>query len=1084
MNPTSTLKKFFSTRLIALIIIFFILSTIAVLAFFSNSHKRTVQNHALENAKVLSRILKEFRTIYTSEVINTLEKSEITITHDYKNIPHAVPLPATLSMLLGNSLRAENSEVQSKLYSPYPFPWRKETGGLKDPFAVNAWKIFQHNSDTIIFEFVQLQSKPFLRYATADIMRPACVTCHNTHPQTPSTEWKVGDVRGILEVQLPLEGVTQFADQEYKTINVLIGLIFIIGLIILWQIGRRINQYKKAMNQLFKESKDTATKLKTELEERIKAEVELKESEERFRKIIDLSMDAVVVMDMSGAILEFNEKAEIIFDCDAKEAFSKNFFSTFIADETRRTDFLNAMQLYAIDQSNAHMIQQRIELEATTLDGVMFPIEIAITGLEVWDEWIFGTFIRDITERKQAENKLKSSEEKFRTLFENAPEAIVIYDLIRQKIVSVNPVAEELFEYTKDEFLNLGPADISPEFQPDGRASSEKAEMYLRETAEGGTPVFEWTHQTKSGVDFYTEVRLVKIPSQEDMLVRGSITDITARKLTEQSLKESEQRYQLFTEITIEAIVVVHNNMIVDINPAFTTIFGYDIAEILNTEFYKLISEKSHTNLASFENGMKHDSFELYGIHKDGSLIPLVGEARLFPYRGKDMYVFVFYDISEIKQAQKEILYRSAFENLLTEISTTFVNISYTEVENYILKSIEVICLFTGTEVGFVYISEPNSTKVNLRYTWVQDDIEIDLTPFTHFDMKEMQWWFKVFRSEQPVLLQNLEKELPDKEGSGKSLLVKAGVQSLLNLPLSYQNKVIGSIGLVSISKERAWSKDDVGLVKMLGQVFINAIQRKEKEEELKESYELLEQRVEERTAQLQEKNDQLKDFAYTVSHDLKSPLRGIVGYAQELEAKHKTGMEERAQFCVNQVISATQNLERLIEDLLHYSRLDTQEQTFNTFNIKVMIENILKDRQKLIEDYQTELHLEIESLNIVGWKLGISQVLSNLIDNAIKYSRKNKHPKVEIYLKQNDETFTIRVKDNGIGFREKYKERLFGLFNRLVRQDEFEGTGAGLAICKKVIDKLGGTLDASSVYKENAEFWFTLPKNMKNFAN
>lgn len=231
--------------------------------------------------------------------------------------------------------------------------------------------------------------------------------------------------------------------------------------------------------------------------------------------------------------------------------------------------------------------------------------------------------------------------------------------------------------------------------------------------------------------------------------------------------------------------------------------------------------------------------------------------------------------------------------------------------------------------------------------------------------------------------------------------------------------------------------------------------------------------RAEER---LRAKNEELKGFAYTVSHDLKAPLRGISGYAQELERRHREGLSERAQFCIAQIIAASKNLDQLIEDLLTYSRLDAETPTFTEVDLPDLVRRILRDRSHTLTELGVELTVNVPPLTLSTWERGLHQVLTNLIDNAVKYSRGSQPPRLAIAAEALPGVCRIRVADNGIGFDMKYHDRIFGLFNRLVRASEFEGTGAGLAIVGKLLDKLGGTIRAEAAPGQGATFFVDLP--------
>ena len=244
---------------------------------------------------------------------------------------------------------------------------------------------------------------------------------------------------------------------------------------------------------------------------------------------------------------------------------------------------------------------------------------------------------------------------------------------------------------------------------------------------------------------------------------------------------------------------------------------------------------------------------------------------------------------------------------------------------------------------------------------------------------------------------------------------------------------------------------------------------------------ELKNEQIKKSEGELIERNNYLKDFVSIVSHDLKSPLRGILGYAQELKSKHNIGLSERAQFCQTQIITAGKNLERLIEDLLEYARMDTSDPINSEVDLPNLVSRILQDRKEEIAKHRTVVKVDIPFTTLTAWEAGLQEVLSNLIDNAIKFSSKALLPQMSIRALELENSWQIIVSDNGIGFDMNYYHRLFKLFSRLVVVQEFEGTGAGLAIVKKTLDKMNGTVRAESKLGEGAIFYVELQKRKIN---
>lgn len=225
-------------RTILLLALMFVVMVAVLIWHQARLEDRLVESTALEEARRYTDALATFRTLYTREVVGTVKKQGITVTYDYDKEQHegkAIPLPATLSMKIGNEMAKKEVGGQTALYSAYPFPHREQEWQERDKFGKDAWEAVNNNKDAPFHRFEQREGKRWLRYATADLMRPACVNCHNTHPETPKNDWKEGDVRGVLEVSLPLETAEATAKdnlQESIVFTIGVGGLALIGLVI------------------------------------------------------------------------------------------------------------------------------------------------------------------------------------------------------------------------------------------------------------------------------------------------------------------------------------------------------------------------------------------------------------------------------------------------------------------------------------------------------------------------------------------------------------------------------------------------------------------------------------------------------------------------------------------------------------------------------------------------------------------------------------------------------------------------------------------------------------------------------------
>ncbi|HEX3797897.1 MAG TPA: ATP-binding protein [Verrucomicrobiae bacterium] len=251
--------------------------------------------------------------------------------------------------------------------------------------------------------------------------------------------------------------------------------------------------------------------------------------------------------------------------------------------------------------------------------------------------------------------------------------------------------------------------------------------------------------------------------------------------------------------------------------------------------------------------------------------------------------------------------------------------------------------------------------------------------------------------------------------------------------------------------------------------------ERKRVEDEVRRLNSELELRVEVRTSELVASNQELESFTYSVSHDLRAPLRHVDGYAQILEEEFGPQMSPEAQKFARKIRQGSQNMGRLVDDLLNLSRVGKKELTRQHVALGPLVEGVIADVK--VEAGDRNIEWKISELPEVDCDPGlIRQVFTNLISNSIKYSRQREHTVIEVGAQKNNGDVAFFVRDNGVGFNMKYSGKLFGVFQRLHRVEEFEGTGVGLATVARIIRKHGGRIWADAELNKGAAFFFTLP--------
>lgn len=218
-------------------------SVVVIIVHLAHYPIEVAEAVAIEDAQIYTRALSSFRSLYTKLVVQPARERGVEITHDISKKGNTMPLPATMTRLIGEEMAKAGHGGEAYLYSPYPFPWRKDDGGLKDQFAKDAWESLNREPSKAFTRFEEINGIRTLRFATADVMRQACVQCHNTHPQSPRVGWKEGNVRGILEVRRPIGNVVIQASSRAENIFwmvVLIGVFGVIGLLAMIMLIRHL----------------------------------------------------------------------------------------------------------------------------------------------------------------------------------------------------------------------------------------------------------------------------------------------------------------------------------------------------------------------------------------------------------------------------------------------------------------------------------------------------------------------------------------------------------------------------------------------------------------------------------------------------------------------------------------------------------------------------------------------------------------------------------------------------------------------------------------------------------------------------
>lgn len=246
-------------------------------------------------------------------------------------------------------------------------------------------------------------------------------------------------------------------------------------------------------------------------------------------------------------------------------------------------------------------------------------------------------------------------------------------------------------------------------------------------------------------------------------------------------------------------------------------------------------------------------------------------------------------------------------------------------------------------------------------------------------------------------------------------------------------------------------------------------------QKELQLHAEELDRRVRERTASLQETNNHLEAFCYTIAHDLRGPMRAQNGFAQVLLDDYGDRMDEMGRHLAERIQRTAERQEKLIDDLLAYSRLSRAEIPLKTVDLGHVISQVCEDMAFFVNESKAEIKVEPIHFKVVAHEATLQTAIANLISNALKFKKTGQVPRIEIRAEKSGESIRLWIIDHGIGIAPEFFEKIFEVFQRLHKVDEYTGTGVGLAIVKKALERMGGRVGLASTESDGARFWIEL---------
>ena len=349
------------------------------------------------------------------------------------------------------------------------------------------------------------------------------------------------------------------------------------------------------------------------------------------------------------------------------------------------------------------------------------------------------------------------------------------------------------------------------------------------------------------------------------------------------------------------------------------------------------------------------------------------------------------------------------------------------------------------------------------RYEWVKRGVApmIDNPELQNVPIEFAADFMEPLKRDKPF--EAIISQLP--EGNTKEILSSQGILSILVLPIFIDKKLFGFIGFDDCTHERKWNDQDLHFLQSITSNLASAIFRRNAMKE-----------VEQKVEDLGRINNELEQFAYVASHDLQEPLRMVSEFLKLLEKKYTGVLDDTGRSYIRYAVNGSMRMKGIINDLLEYSRVGRTPYSVEPVRCDALVDEIKELLAVKIQEKNATVTLK-HPVELLTWKTPLRQILLNLIDNSLKYASPERLPVIEIDIRDVEQQWLISCTDNGIGIAPEYFEKIFVIFQRLHTKDEYEGTGIGLAISKKIIESQGGKIWVESVPGEKTTFYFTIPR-------
>ena len=750
----------------------------------------------------------------------------------------------------------------------------------------------------------------------------------------------------------------------------------------------------------------------------VESERALRQSEEKFYKAFHSNPYFTMISRLSdGRIVEANEGSGKLLGVPAAEMAGKLSVTDLDmwADPGDRARFAQQLSAQGSVRDFPAVFKDR--------NGVRRDVEITAQTIELDGEpHIIGT-TREVTEQRRAEAERAKSEEKFNKAFHASPDAIVITRQADGVVVEANEGFERLTGYGVGETVGRHLVDtLNIWAHP-----QQRREFVGLVKAHGRVSGFEHDIRRKDGELRHCSVSSVAIDIGGEPCLISVVRDITRQRLDELALKASEERFvKAFNANPNYATVSrLEDGRFVAVNQGFERMTGWKAEEVLGRTAVDIGLWAEPAEREELVRRLKADGewqgFKVHFRRKNGEVVLIEGSCVLAEIGGERQIIGIARDITEVQRAQ----------DALRQSEEKFAKVFHSSPDGIMILRAEDGLIFDINE-SFEQLLERSRDEVVGRTV---NDVGLWARP-------ELRAGFLAELRARGMVV-GYEFELRTKSGRVRDMTVSTALIDIGGVPC-----------LISIARD--------------------ITDQRRAEEEIRNLNVTLEHRVQERTVELEEAVREMESFSYSISHDLRAPLRAIAGYARIVEEDYAAAIDAEGKRLLGRIAGGAIRMGELIDDLLDFSRIGRADLKKSPVDMNLVVRDVIGE---LDEAGANRRQFDIGDLPQAEADRGLlRQAWMNLLSNAVKYSRQRDPARIEVGGAIEGDELHYWVRDNGAGFDMAFSDKLFKVFQRLHRDPSFEGTGVGLALVARIVQKHGGRVWAEGAPEAGATFHFTLP--------